>query len=61
MDLTLRAREASRLSRRSGSNDPTGQNYFLFRFRWKFNFLESDIAFFITIYHFIKNVYNIKI
>lgn len=60
MDLTLRAREASRLSRRSGSNR-TKLFFIPISSLWRFNFLESDIAFFITIYHFIKNVYNIKI
>lgn len=45
MDLTLRAREPSRLSRRSGSNR-TKLFFIPISSLWRFNFLESDIAFF---------------
>lgn len=61
MNSTLRAREASRLSRRSGSNRTKLFFIPISSLYGDLIFLESDIAFFITIYHFFKNVYNIKI
>lgn len=58
MDLTLRGES----SQSSQWFEPDKIIFYSdFELVWRFNFLESDIAFFITIYHFIKNVYNIKV